>query len=187
MGEKKVLTILLGSPRVNGNTEKLADALAKGAEKNGWEIRKVRLAAMNIRGCMDCRRCWSAGRPCVQDDDMDKVYQDIDAAAAIAFVSPVYFYSWSTQIKPAWDRLLPYGAPGARHSLKDKKAILLTAAADDSDDIFNGVTESFRHSSAFIGWEAAGEILARGVFDKGEIDTKGAAWLKMAEELGSGL
>lgn len=187
MGDKKVLTVLLGSPRAGGNTEKLADALAKGAEKNGWEIRKVRLAAMNIKGCMDCRGCWSTGKHCVQNDDMDKVYPDIDAASAIAFVSPVYFYSWSAQIKPVWDRMLPYGMPASPYSLKDKKAILLAAAADDRDEIFNGVTESFKHSSAFIGWETAGVILARGVFGKGEIDTAGASWLKQAEELGGSL
>lgn len=187
MGEKNVLTILLGSPRAGGNTEKMADALAKGAEENGWETRKVRLAAMNIKGCLDCRGCWSTGKPCVQNDDMDKIYPDIDAASAIAFVSPVYFYSWSSQIKPVWDRLLPYGSPDSPRTIKDKKAILLTAAADDADDIFAGVTESFRHSSAFIGWEIAGEILAKGVFGKGEIETKGTVWLERAEKLGGSL
>lgn len=187
MAEKRVLTVLLGSPRVGGNTEKLADALAKGAEENGWEIRKVRLAAMNLRGCVDCRACWSAGRPCVQNDDMDKVYADIEAASAVVFASPVYFYSWSAQIKPVWDRMVPYGAADAARSVKGKKTILLAAAGDDKNDIFGGVTESFRHASAYLGWEPAGEILAHGIFGKGEIDTKGAAWLKKAEQLGAGL
>ena len=35
MGEKKVLTMLLGSPRKEGNSETLADALAAGAAEKG--------------------------------------------------------------------------------------------------------------------------------------------------------
>lgn len=117
MEGNKILTLLLGSPRSGGNTEVLADALARGARENGWEVRKVRLAAMELKGCLDCRGCWSKGAPCVLGDDMDKVYADIEAASAVAFVSPLYFYSWTTQIKPVWDRLLPYGmgrTPNAR-------------------------------------------------------------------------
>ena len=107
MEEKKILTLLLGSPRIGGNTEKLADALAEGAKVKGYEIRKVHLAALTLKGCTDCRKCWSTGKPCIQNDDMDKVYPDIEAGTVIAFVSPLYFYSWSSQIKPVWDRLLP--------------------------------------------------------------------------------
>ncbi|MFR5879361.1 MAG: flavodoxin family protein [Cloacibacillus evryensis] len=74
MADKKVMTILLGSPRKEGNSEQLADSLAKGAGGNGYEVRKVRLAAKKLNGCLDCRKCWSAGTPCIQRDDMDSVY-----------------------------------------------------------------------------------------------------------------
>ncbi|MCD7951481.1 MAG: NAD(P)H-dependent oxidoreductase [Synergistaceae bacterium] len=76
MGDKKILTMLLGSPRKGGNSETLADALAAGAAEKGYEVRKVRLAGMTLKGCIDCRRCWSAGTPYIQRDDMDKVYAD---------------------------------------------------------------------------------------------------------------
>ena len=93
MADKKVMTILLGSPRKEGNSEQLADSLAKGAGGNGYEVRKVRLAAKKLNGCLDCRKCWSAGTPCIQRDDMDSVYRDITAAEVLVFASPLYFYS----------------------------------------------------------------------------------------------
>ena len=50
MAGKKVMTILLGSPRKEGNSEQLADSLAKGAEERGYEVRKVRLAGKKLHG-----------------------------------------------------------------------------------------------------------------------------------------
>lgn len=187
MGEKKVLTLLLGSPRTGGNSEKLADALAKGAEKNGWEIRRVRAAAMNLKGCLDCRMCWSKGSPCVQNDDMDRVYADIEAADAVAFVSPVYYYSWSAQIKPIWDRMLPFSSPSAPRSIKGKKAVLLSVAGDASAEAFEGVTASFRQAAAHLGWEIAGQICADDIYVRGDMETKGAALLEQASLLGASL
>jgi multimeric flavodoxin WrbA len=105
MEDKKILTLLLGSPRIGGNTEKIADALAEGAAEKGYEARKVHLAALTLKGCLDCRKCWSTGKPCIQNDDMDQVYPEIEEASVIAFVSPLYFYSDSRssivgQIRP---------------------------------------------------------------------------------------
>ena len=37
MEDKKILTLLLGSPRIGGNTEKIADALAEGAIEKGYD------------------------------------------------------------------------------------------------------------------------------------------------------
>ncbi|MDD4160517.1 MAG: flavodoxin family protein, partial [Synergistaceae bacterium] len=87
MYTKKILTLLMGSPRIGGNTEKLADALAEGASEKGYEIKKVHLATLTLKGCLDCRKCWSTGKPCIQNDDMDQVYPDIEAASVIVFVS----------------------------------------------------------------------------------------------------
>ncbi len=47
-----------GSPRKNGNTEKLVKTILQGAEANGAETRHYKVARMNISpcpGCMDCR------------------------------------------------------------------------------------------------------------------------------------
>jgi len=187
MESKKVLTLLLGSPRIGGNSEKLADALAEGAKEKGYEIRKVHLATLDIKGCTDCRKCWSTGKPCVQNDDMDKVYPEIEAASVVAFVSPLYFYSWSSQIKPAWDRLIPYYMPGALRTVPAKKAILLAAAGDSNASAFDGMTASFKHSTEFLGWEVLGQICVNDVYVRGDMETKGKKWLEEAKALGRSL
>ncbi len=187
MGDKKILTMLLGSPRKGGNSETLADALAAGAAEKGYEVRKVRLAGMTLKGCLDCRRCWSAGAPCVQRDDMDKVYADIEAADVVALVSPLYFFTWPAQIKPVFDRLLPFYAKEAPRGLKGKKTLLLSAAGDDGTEVFDGLLATYRLTANYLGWENAGEVCAHGIYTRGEMEEKGAAWLEAAKELGRGL
>lgn len=184
MEDKKVLTLLLGSPRIGGNTEKLADALAEGAIEKGYEVKKVHLAALTLKGCLDCRKCWSTGKPCIQNDDMDQVYPEIEEASVIAFVSPLYFYSWSSQIKPVWDRLLPYYMPGALRTTPSKKAILIAAGGDTEEKVFDGMRASFKLATNFLGWEVLGEICAPDIYSKGDIETRGTKWINKAKELG---
>lgn len=187
MADKKVLTLLLGSPRIGGNTEALADAFAAGAAEKGYEVRKVHLAAMKLKGCMDCRKCWSTGKPCVQNDDMDMVYPDIEAADVIAFVSPLYFYSWSTQIKPVWDRLLPYYMPGALRTTPHKRAVLLAACGDEEPEMLDGISVAYRNAIRFLGWKSDGEVLAPAIYAKGDMEAKGQKYLEEAKKLGASL
>ena len=187
MSDKKVATILLGSPRPGGNSEQLADSLAKGAEEAGYEVRKVRLAPKMLNGCIDCRKCWSTGKPCVQNDDMDMVYPDIEAADVVVFVSPLYFYSWSTQIKPVWDRLLPFYMPGAKRTLPHKRTALLAACGDEEEEMLEGITISFKNASRFLGWKSVGQVLAPAIYKRGDIQEKGQKYLEAAKKLGESL
>jgi len=187
MADKKIVTMLLGSPRIGGNTESMADAFAEGAQAKGYEVRKVHLAAMKLKGCMDCRKCWSTGKPCVQNDDMDMVYPDIEAADVVVFVSPLYFYSWSTQIKPVWDRLLPFYMPGAKRTLPHKRTALLAACGDEEEEMLEGITISFKNASRFLGWKSVGQVLAPAIYKRGDIQEKGKKYLEAAKKLGESL
>ncbi len=187
MNDKKVLTILLGSPRAQGNSEQLADSLAKGAEEAGYEVRKVRLAPLTLKGCVDCRKCWSTGAPCVQNDDMGKVYPDMEAADVLAFVSPVYFYSWSSQIKPVWDRMLPYFMQDGPKTFRGKKAVLLSVAGDNDDSCFEGIKSSFKGCCNYADWSIAGIICAPAMYPKTDMADKGRKFLFEAYDLGKNL
>lgn len=184
MAGKKVITILLGSPRKGGNSEVLADAFKEGAESKGCEVRVLRLASMNLKGCLACRKCWSTGTPCVQKDDMEKVYKDIEASDVIVFATPLYYYSWPTQIKPAWDRLLPYGSPKTPRKIALKSAVLLASAGDTSESAFEGMKASFKLTCEFLRWGIAGEICVPDVYVIGDMEKKAPSRIEEARELG---
>ena len=184
MGDKKVVTILLGSPRRGGNSEQLAEALAKGAKENGCEVRMVHLAGKKLNGCLDCRKCWSTGKPCIQQDDMASVHEDMAAADVLVFAAPLYFYTWPAQIKPVWDRLIPFFGDSAKIKFAGKKAVLLSAAGDTEESVFNGLKESFRLACGFAKWEIKGMICAPDMYPKTDMAEKGERFLSEAYELG---
>ena len=73
MGKK--IVILNGSPRRKGNTSALVKAFTEGAEGSGNTVTEFFLDGMDIHGCKDCFGGYSSREcPCVQKDDMAKIY-----------------------------------------------------------------------------------------------------------------
>ena len=183
----KKITVLLGSPRRNGNSDTLAASFSKGAAESGFKASSIRITGLKIGGCIDCRRCWTnRAQHCFLNDDMKDVYAEIDKSDVITFVTPLYFYSWSTQIKPAWDRLLPYFHPKAKVSLKGKRTILIATAGDNDPSCFEGLKKSFELACDFAKWEIADILLAPGLHEA-DAAKSSEEWLKRAFEMGKNL
>lgn len=139
----KTLTLLLGSPE--GRAANAWRRLWPREPSNGaTRPRRCPWREMTLKGCTDCRRCWSKGSPCILGDDMDRVYGTLERGDLLVFVTPLYFFSWSTQIKPVWDRLIPYVGKDSPKNLRGKGTLLLATAGDDEPEVFEGLTASFR-------------------------------------------
>jgi multimeric flavodoxin WrbA len=117
---------------------------------------------------------------------MSDVYRALDDADVITFAVPLYFFSWPAQIKPVFDRLLPYYSADTKVGLAGRRTVLLAAAGDDDVSCFDGLRKTFELVCGYCGWKIAGEIYATGVYDVGDIAAKGD-WLAQAEALGRAL
>lgn len=163
----KRICMLFGSPRKGGNSETMAEALV--SEFNGdVEIDRFHLCDMTIDGCLDCRKCWSGGRPCIIDDEMHKIYESLAEADAVIFATPLYWYTWSAQIKPVIDRFVPFVSDEALSELKGKKAILVASAGDTHDSCFDGLLFAFRESCNLLEMEITGEFCYSDLYTKNE-------------------
>lgn len=172
------IVVLSGSPRKNGNTDRLAGAFAKGAESVGKNVIFFRVADMNINGCLGCEYCFGENSVCVQQDDMAQILDAIRAADTLVLASPVYFYDMSAQLKLAIDRmyaLLCVGVPV-------KKSALFMVCGDDSDTVADGAVITYKNICEYYEWEDAGVIIATELHRPGEID--GRDELEMAWKLG---
>ncbi len=134
---------LLGSPRRNGNSETMAKAVSNGLlTKAGNTVEYIHLNSLSIRPCQACGGCNSSGH-CIINDDMTVLYEKTDAADRLFFVSPVYFYGLTAQIKAYVDRCQ---AKWARRYLLNQKhrnneqrtGHLLSCAATSGDKLFDG-------------------------------------------------
>jgi multimeric flavodoxin WrbA len=165
---QKVL-ILLGSPREDGNSTRLAYAFADAASLDGHTVQSIRVPALDIAPCDGCNQCWKpASVPCAIRDDMDAVYALLRAADVLVFATPLHFYSWSAPLKTLVDRLYCL-APSRKRNLKGKATVLLATAADDRPAAFAGLKATYRLIAEFMGWKPLGEVLAPDVTAEGDI------------------
>ncbi len=94
---------IVGSGRKDGNTDILVREALAAAEEAGAETELVSVVGKNIGPCDGCERCRKS-EGCQLDDDMQPIYEQLEAADAILFGSPVYFGTVSAQAKTIMDR-----------------------------------------------------------------------------------
>lgn len=176
----KHILILTGSPRKGGNSDKLADAFMAGAQQAGHTTVKYAAADKEIKGCLDCKTCFSKGTACSIPDDFNKLAPLVEAADMIVFATPMYWFSFPAQLKAAIDKF--YAFLIGKKKLKVSACALLVCGGDTDETYYEGLVTSYKRLARFLGWQDAGTILVPGLHDKDEIlQTDG---LQRAEELG---
>ncbi len=99
----KVLGIV-GSARKGGNTEIMVKEALASAQEAGAQTELVSVVGKNIAGCDGCGTCRKTHK-CHIHDDMDPIFEQLLAADAIVFGTPVYFGSVTSQMKAIMDRM----------------------------------------------------------------------------------
>ena len=158
------ITVLVGSPRMGGNTETLADALVAGASAAGAEVVKYTLRGKKIAPCVNCDYCHTHDR-CAIDDSMTEVYDLLLKTDVLVFATPVYFYTMSAQLKALLDRL--YNP--VRAKLPIRATALLAVCADDTQRAFDPLRATFAAIEDFLSWKRIGEVTVDSVEKKGDI------------------
>ena len=102
---KKILFVS-SSLRARSNSERLAQEAARGARDAGNEVELVSLKNKDLRFCKGCLVCQKTGK-CVIQDDMTEMIAKVQSADALVFVTPIYYYELSGQLKTFLDRCNP--------------------------------------------------------------------------------
>ncbi len=141
MDKMSKIVAIVGSYRKGGITDSAVDAILEGAKTNGAETSKIYLLDKHIEFCTNCRSCMQAegeerGK-CVQQDDLESILSQIDAADAIILGAPVNMFNVTAIFRRFMERLVGYaywpwqtkGGPVGRKLKPTKKAALVTSAA----------------------------------------------------------
>lgn len=96
--------ILMGSPRLHGNTAELCKPFIDELKLNGADVRYTALASLNINPCKGCYACQNAAGEygCVQKDDMPA--KDILWADILVLATPIYAWYCAAPMKNLLDR-----------------------------------------------------------------------------------
>jgi putative NADPH-quinone reductase len=183
--EKKNVLVMTGSPRKNGNSDKMAEAFIKGARSVGHEVIKFEAGRKKIDGCKACETCWFKGKPCSFQDDFDELAPLLEAADVIVFSTPLYWFSFSTQIKAAIDKMYAYVGGNCKSPLKIKESLLFVCGADDVINVFDGIKVTYREIAHYMKWQDRGVLVVPNVNGKADIEAMDV--LEKIEELGKSL
>ncbi len=167
----KKIVILNGSPRKNGNTSALVRAFTEGAQSAGHTVTEFFLGAMDIHGCMGCfgghsdREC-----PCVQQDDMNRIYPAVRDCDVVVLASPLYYWNLSGQLRTAMDRLFALEEGGENLLRGNGKASVLLMAAEGHG--FDDAVLYYDHLMEHLRWKNLGHVLAGGNMNVGDVTGK---------------
>ena len=166
----KVLGIM-GSPRIEGNTDRLLDEALRGAQSQQAAVEKIVVDKLKITPCREYYGCLRDGN-CVIRDDMDDIYPKLLNADAIIVASPIFFYSVTAQLKALIDRCQALWA--RKYVLKnlnvpERKGAFIAVGATKGEKLFEGPILTIRYFFKAINAEYTDELLIRGVDKKGEI------------------
>lgn len=176
---KKNILVLTGSPRVGGNSDLLADAFIKGAIETGHEVVKCNVGRKNIMGCKACDTCYSKGKPCTFDDDFNDIAPLIEKADVIVFSTPLYWFTFPTQVKAVIDKT--YSFIIGKKEIKTKESILLVCGEENDESVFDGIVSTYKHIVNYQKWTDRGHLIVPGVLNKG--DVLSTNYLALAEKM----
>lgn len=108
---------ILGSPRKNGNSAKMAEVLCERFSGAGATVITHHLNSMQVKGCQGCEACKKSSEKCVVQDDLARVLDDIGAADVVVVSTPVYWGEVSGQLKCCIDRFYSFLKPGFMQGL----------------------------------------------------------------------
>lgn len=150
------ILVLLGSAHTNGTSATLAESFVRGAEEAGHHVTSINCAKLNVHPCIGCNNCLQHG-VCVWTDDMPSVEQAVRNSDVIIFVSPVYFFGITAQLKTVVDRFYPFA-----NSIMERKPRMgiITAAGEEVYSSTGAVMHWYDEMIKYTGCESLGCVNA---------------------------
>ena len=166
----KVLILSFSANKVNedsfipnkiGLTFSCVEECEKALKDNGNTVEHICINKKNIRKCIACGdRGWGIclnEHICIQKDDFNDIYKDMEKYDAYVFITPVYFHEMSESAKTFFDRLKRCDAFNDESKIKGKKIVCI-ACAGGSGSGTEETLKSFDILNYFLKTEMSGRI-----------------------------
>ena len=175
------ILVIESSPHKNGSSNLLAENFIKGAKEAGHEIIVFDAGHSNIHPCTGCDYC-GMSNPCCQKDDMAFVREQILSSHMVVFVTPLYYFGFSTQLKTVIDRFYSFNG---KLTAKRLKTALIVAAWDSNDWTMKDIKSHYETLCSYLNFQDMGQILGTGC---GTVSmTARTPFPKLAYELGKSI
>jgi multimeric flavodoxin WrbA len=166
----KVVAII-GSYRKGGTIDTAVEAVLEGAREKGAQTHTIYLTDQHLEFCTNCRQCTQTPGEervkCAQQDDLESILKEIEAADAIVLGSPVNYYNVTAIFRRFLERLLgfiywPWGqnAPRPRSKRQPRKAVLVASSAMPGFliPLATGAAKALRLTAKILGAKPVGSL-----------------------------
>lgn len=172
------IVMLLGSPNRQGSSALLAECFRQGAQQAGHTVEMIDVAHADIHPCTGCIHCGYEG-PCSQKDEVEGIRAKILDADMMVFVTPLYYYGMSAQLKTLVDRFCAFNSSINR---KNMRSALLSAAWNSDSWTFEALEAHYKTLVRYLNLRDEGMVLGAGCGTPSM--TKHSKFPRMAYELG---
>lgn len=155
---KMKILVIESSPHKKGSSNLLAEHFIRGAKEAGHEVIVFDAGHAELHSCLGCEACGMSG-PCCQKDDMAKLRQQILSADMAVFVTPLYYFGVSAQLKMVIDRFYSFNGELTGKSLK---TALIVASWDDKDWTMREIQVHYKTLCEYLHFRDQGQILGMG-------------------------
>lgn len=152
------IIVLEGSPNKEGSSNLLAERFIAGAKETGHDVRVIDTAHADIKPCTGCVACGYEGL-CVQKDEVQRIRKSILEADMMVFVTPLYYYGMTAQMKTLIDRFCAFNSSINR---KHMKSALLTVAWNADNWTFDALEAHYDTLVKYLNMQDMGKVLGRG-------------------------
>lgn len=143
------ITIINGSPRKNGNSATVVEQLLLGFKEANHDIEIINANQKKVQGCIACDVCKSSHGKCTHTDDTNTVLNTLLNSDLLIFVTPVYWWGVSAQMKLIIDKFY-----AIQKGLKNKKYGLVSIGGNSTNDIqYELISTQFKAIAGYLSWE----------------------------------
>lgn len=154
-----------GSPRVQGNSSQLLNALLQEAATLGATTSSYQLNSLQAKGCQACYSCRQPGKEkqCAVKDDMQPILAEVFAADVVILASPVYMWQMTAQAKLFTDRLMPVLKPDYSSWLSGQRILTLYTQGQPDISKFTPYFQHVNRMFAFLGFRTLEPLVFGGL------------------------
>lgn len=151
------IVVISGSSVNNGSSILLANQFIEGALEAGNDAFHFNAALEKVESCLHCDYCMMGNRPCIHGDSMNKLNPELIRAELVVFVTPLYYFGISDQLKTIIDR---FYANNIKLMRNRKKVIIIALAQDEREWTMEELKGQFKTLFIYLNWEDVGALLA---------------------------
>lgn len=163
--------VLMGSPRLQSNTDMLANSVIEGIRAAGSEddtIEKFDLVELQDCVCIACGHCRQAGE-CIHFPQVTEILNKIKEADGLVIATPTWWLAPSSQMKIFMDHWGTFLKMDYSSRIEGKKAVLVSCCGNPDLNFADKVNAQIEEILNLLGVKVVGSLGVKGVVEVGAI------------------